>query len=208
MGRRLRRGSWGMPLHALVSGTRPAASGVHAPVLPGSSPPCRLVGLGAPKSPPPGAPRHPCPLCGCPLRASRRPPRLTAPLPPPPRLPAAAGIEHLLFLNPGPAGLDAAADFLTQLAALAESSAAGGIQSSAGIVLSACSHGDQGGCLACSHVLMTRFAAEQQVAMFMATKPCEALTDADPRLPLAAHASLSWQVAPAEETNVSGGLLT
>jgi hypothetical protein len=110
-----------------------------------------------------------------------------------------SGVEHVMLLQPNANGGAGADTFLTQLAELAESSVAGGIQASHGAVIS-CVHA------AASHVLMTRFAAQQQVQQLLNTPACAAVVAADPRVPVAAASCLSISIQPTEEsTQVSGG---
>lgn len=110
-----------------------------------------------------------------------------------------SGVEHILLLQPGANGGLGADDFLSQLAGLAESSVAGGIQASHGAVIS-CVHA------AATHVLMVRFAAPQQVQQLLGTPACAAVIAADPRVPVVAVASLSISIQPTEDsTQVAGG---
>lgn len=109
-----------------------------------------------------------------------------------------SGVEHVLLLQPGANGGLGADAFLAQLAELAESSVAGGIQASHGAVIS-CVHA------AATHVLMTRFAVMQQVQQLLSTPACAAVVAADPRVPVVAVSCLSISIQPTEEsTNVSG----
>jgi hypothetical protein len=111
----------------------------------------------------------------------------------------ASGVEHILLLQPGASGGAGADVFLERLAALAESSVAGGIQASYGAVIS-CAH------TAATHVLMTRFAAAQQVQQLLATPACAAVMARDPRVPVVAASSLCISIQPTEEsTKVDGG---
>jgi hypothetical protein len=111
----------------------------------------------------------------------------------------ASGVEHILLLQPGDSGGTGADEFLERLAALAESSVAGGIQASYGAVIS-CAH------TAATHVLMTRFAAPQQVQQLLATPACAAVMARDPRVPVVAASSLCICIQPTEEsTKVDGG---
>jgi hypothetical protein len=110
-----------------------------------------------------------------------------------------SGVEHVLLLQPGANGGVGADTFLAQLAELAESSVAGGIQASHGAVIS-CVHA------AATHVLMTRFAAAQQVQQLLGTPACAAVVAADPRVPVVAVSSLTISIQPTEEsTQVAGG---
>jgi hypothetical protein len=110
----------------------------------------------------------------------------------------ASGVEHILLLQPGASGGADADVFLERLAALAESSVAGGIQASYGAVIS-CAH------TAATHVLMTRFAAAQQVQQLLATPACAAVMARDPRVPVVAASSLCISIQPTEEsTKVDG----
>lgn len=110
-----------------------------------------------------------------------------------------SGVEHVLLLQPGANGGLGADAFLSQLAELAESSVAGGIQTSHGAVIS-CVHA------AATHVLMTRFAALQQVQQLLNTPACAAVVAADPRVPVVAVSCLSISIQPTEESKqVSGG---
>lgn len=110
-----------------------------------------------------------------------------------------SGVEHVLLLQPSSNGGLGADAFLAQLAELAESSVAGGIQASHGAVIS-CVHA------AATHVLMTRFAAPQQVQQLLGTPACAAVVAADPRVPVVAVSSLSINIQPTEEsTQVSRG---
>lgn len=111
----------------------------------------------------------------------------------------ASGVEHILLLQPGLSGGAGADEFLERLAALAESSVAGGIQASYGAVIS-CAHA------AATHVLMTRFAAAQQVQQLLATPACAAVMARDARVPVVAASSLCICIQPTEEsTKVDGG---
>ncbi|KAF6261209.1 hypothetical protein COO60DRAFT_1636954 [Scenedesmus sp. NREL 46B-D3] len=110
----------------------------------------------------------------------------------------ASGVEHIFLLQPGNSGGMGADDFLQRLAALAESSVAGGIQASYGAVIS-CAH------TAATHVLMTRFAAVQQVQQLLATPACAAVMARDPRVPVVAASSLCISIQPTEKsTKVDG----
>lgn len=109
-----------------------------------------------------------------------------------------AGVEHVLLLQPGAGGGAGADEFLSNLASLAESSVAGGIQASHGAVIS-CVHA------AATHVLMTRFAGMGQVQQLIGTPACAAVVGGDARVPVVAVASLCISIAPTEEsTQVSG----
>lgn len=111
----------------------------------------------------------------------------------------ASGVEHILLLQPGSNGGAGADAFLERLAALAESSVAGGIQASYGAVIS-CAH------TAATHVLMTRFAAQQQIEQLLATPACVAVMQRDARVPVVAASSLCISIQPTEEsTKVNGG---
>lgn len=110
-----------------------------------------------------------------------------------------SGVEHVLLLQPGANGGLGADAFLDQLAELAESSVAGGIQASHGAVIS-CVHA------AATHVLMTRFASLQQVQQLLSTPACAAVIAADPRVPVVAVTGLAISIQPTEEsTQVAGG---
>lgn len=110
----------------------------------------------------------------------------------------ASGVEHVLLLQPSSEGAVGADMFLGKLAALAESSVAGGIQASYGAVI-CCAH------TAATHVLMTRFAAQQQMQQFLQTPACAAVLQQDPRVPVRAAGSLCMSVQPTEEsTKVKG----
>jgi hypothetical protein len=104
-----------------------------------------------------------------------------------------AGVEHVLLLQPGASGGVGADAFLCQLAALAESSVAGSIQASHGAVIS-CVHA------AATHVLMTRFAAPQQVQLLHGTPACGAVVAGDARVPVVAVGSVSISIQPTEDS--------
>lgn len=110
----------------------------------------------------------------------------------------ASGIEHILLLRPGRNSGEAADVFLDKLAALAESSVAGGIQASRGAVI-CCFHASA------THVLMTRFAAAQQIQQFLHTPACAAVMQHDPRVPVVAATSLCVTLQPAEESTKIDG---
>eukprot|EP00775_Hariotina_reticulata_P013471 gene13471-13597_t len=113
----------------------------------------------------------------------------------------ASGVEHVLLLQPGSNGSIGADTFLSQLGALAESSVAGGIQASHGAVLSCAP-------AAATHVLMTRFAAYQQVQQLLQTPAGAAVLQGDVRVPLVAASSLTISMQPTEDsTRVNGSAL-
>lgn len=113
----------------------------------------------------------------------------------------ASGVEHVLLLQPGSNGGIGADVFLEQLGALAESSVAGGIQASHGAVLSSEN-------AAATHVLMTRFAAPQQVQQLLQTPAGAAVLQGDMRVPLVAGSSFAINMQPTEEsTRVNGSAL-
>ena len=104
------------------------------------------------------------------------------------------GLEHVIMMVPGQANPADAQAFLAQLATLAESSVAGGIQASFGAAL-CCPHLD-----GCTHVFMTRFAAKQQIQQFLLTPPCQAVLAHDPRLPVWACMSFTFDVSPPQDS--------
>lgn len=110
----------------------------------------------------------------------------------------ASGVEHVLLLQPSnEEGMDADM-FLEKLAAFAESSTAGGVQASYGRIV--CSDHTLA-----THVLMTRFAALQQMQQFLQTPACAAVLRQDPRVPVVAASSLCISVQPNEDSaKVSG----
>ncbi|GBF98482.1 hypothetical protein Rsub_11692 [Raphidocelis subcapitata] len=123
------------------------------------------------------------------------------------------GTELLLLLGPstdagttGGGATGGAEDFLSRLAAFAESSAAGALQASAGAVVAAGSGGGAGdggsawpGPVPPTHALMARFPGPRQAGVFLASPPCAAAAAGDPRLPLRALAAVSARVEAGEE---------
>jgi hypothetical protein len=105
-----------------------------------------------------------------------------------------SGLEHVIMMVPGQANPADAQAFLGQLATLAESSVAGGIQASYGAAL-CCPHLD-----GCTHVFMTRFAAKQQIQQFLMTPPCQAVLSHDSRLPVWACMSFTFDVSPTQDS--------
>jgi len=114
----------------------------------------------------------------------------------------ASGVEHVMLLQPGSNGGIGADTFLEKLGALAESSVAGGIQASQGCCPSLLEHA------AATHVLMTRFAAPQQVQQLLQTPAGAAMLQGDMRVPLVAASSFAISIQPTEEsTRVNGSAL-
>eukprot|EP00879_Flechtneria_rotunda_P022404 GHRR01023644.1.p1 GENE.GHRR01023644.1~~GHRR01023644.1.p1 ORF type:complete len:154 (-),score=55.79 GHRR01023644.1:582-1043(-) len=106
----------------------------------------------------------------------------------------ASGVDHILLLQPNANSSTGACQFLQKLAALAESAIAGGIQTTYGPIISSSNS-------TATHVLMTRFAAPQQVEQLLQTPACAAVLQRDTRVPLVAAKSLCTSIQPIGETN-------
>eukprot|EP00877_Chromochloris_zofingiensis_P003522 jgi/Chrzof1/13170/Cz07g22180.t1 len=104
------------------------------------------------------------------------------------------GIEHIMLMHTDASRESESDMFLSRLATLAESSVAGGLQSSYGKAIFSSS-------ISPTHVFMTRFATEQQVGLFLQTPACLAALQQDKRLPVQVAMSLCLNIAPTEQSN-------
>ncbi|KAI8465564.1 MAG: hypothetical protein J3K34DRAFT_525227 [Monoraphidium minutum] len=130
----------------------------------------------------------------------------------------AEGADVLLLLRPGAPGAAAqAGEFVSRLAALAETAGFGAVQASGGEAVPCGSGGDGSsggggggdapdsagvGAAAwggVSHALLARFPSCAAAAAFLASPPVAAAAAADARLPLHLAAALEVEVAPGEE---------
>ncbi|BDA48047.1 hypothetical protein COCOBI_11-3040 [Coccomyxa sp. Obi] len=103
-----------------------------------------------------------------------------------------SGAEHIFIFKATPQATSREVDeHLKQLAALAESSLAGALQTTHGKISSS-SYEDSGG----THAMLTRFETQKQLQAFLRLPPCAALLSAVNNLPVSALVSFAYNIAP------------
>ncbi|CAL8462957.1 g2491 [Coccomyxa elongata] len=107
-----------------------------------------------------------------------------------------SGAEHIFIFKATPrATFEEVDQHLTQLAALAESSLAGALQTTHGKIWSS-EFEDSGG----THAMLTRFETQKQLQAFLRLPPCAALLSAVNNSPVSALVSFAYNIAPPNDS--------
>lgn len=107
-----------------------------------------------------------------------------------------SGAEHIFIFKATPHATSREVDeYLTQLAAMAESSLAGALQATHGKILSS-KFEDSGG----THAMLARFETQKQLQAFLRLPPCAALLSAVNSTPVSVLVSFAYNIAPPNDS--------